>query len=313
VDALYEHPDDPLRRAHEWLVTDTPVTRHREAGRRVGTSLAADLERRVVELRHLDDVVAGGRLHPIVHRELSDTWRVLNEASYSQQTGARLLTVTGELAQLAGWAAWDAGYQRQGQHEYLSGVTAAREAGDDVLVGQLLSCLAYHLATTDDPADAELLARSALAGTGNATPVARALFLERLAWACARAGNEDGARRPHDNVDDSYEARDTDTAEPEWVYWLDRSEIDIMAGRCLVELGNPAQAEPLLVSAISGYEPEHAREVALFRTWLAEAYARSGEFDAARTTLCMAERTAHDLSSARLGNRVAAIAELIRL
>lgn len=59
VDVLYGTPDDPLRVAHEWLVSDSPVSVHTRAGRRVGGSLAAGLESRVVELRHLDDVVGG--------------------------------------------------------------------------------------------------------------------------------------------------------------------------------------------------------------------------------------------------------------
>src|SRR5256885_7018119 len=53
-------------------------------------------------------------------------------------------------------------------------------------------------------------------------------------------------------------------------YWLDRKEIDVMAGRCLIELGDPASAEPLLSTAIASYAPEHAREVGLYRTLLAE-------------------------------------------
>jgi hypothetical protein len=56
----------------------------------------------------------------------------------------------------------------------------------------------------------------------------------------------------------------------------------IMAGRCLIELGDPAAAEPLLSSAIDSYAPEHTREIALYRTWLAESYARAGVLDAAR-------------------------------
>ncbi len=109
VDTLYGAPNDPLRTAHEWLVTDTPAEIHSAAGRRVGSSLASDLERRVVELRHLDDVIGGGDLFPLVRKELSEVQTIVNEASYSEQTGRRLLTVVGELAQLAGWVASDAG------------------------------------------------------------------------------------------------------------------------------------------------------------------------------------------------------------
>ncbi len=55
-----------------------------------------------------------------------------------------------------------------------------------------------------------------------------------------------------------YERRSAEMDEPEWVYWLDRKQIDVMAGRCLIELGDPATAEPLLSGAIAAYTPEHA-------------------------------------------------------
>ena len=310
VSVLYDRPDDPLRVAHEWLVADTPSQRHQVAGRRVGGSLATELETRTVDLRHLDDLLGGGDLYPLVHRELTEAQQVVREASYSADTGQRLLTVVGELAQLDGWVASDAGHYGQAQAAYLDGVSAANDAGDRALAGQLLSSLSYQIANVGNPADAELLARSAVTGAQGAPPMVRALLLERVAWASSRSRNAEGARRALDAVDDAYASRSVDIAEPEWTYWLDRSEIDVMAGRVLIELGQPIDAEPLLSRAIAGYDAEHVREVALYRTWLAEAFARAGELDAARSTITKAERAARKVSSARLDLRVAEVARL---
>jgi thioredoxin-like negative regulator of GroEL len=88
------------------------------------------------------------------------------------------------------------------------------------------------------------------------------------------------------------------------VYWLDRSEINVMAARCLIELGDPVAAEQLLSNAIDAYAPDHAREVALYRTWLAESYVRGGVFEAARSVLGKAQKAADKPSSARLDLRV---------
>jgi hypothetical protein len=311
LETLYGSPENPVRVAHEWLVSDSPVMLHSTSGRRVGPSLAAELERRVVELRHLDDVISGRDLYPVVRKELSDAQRVVNEASYAEDTGRRLLTVVGELAQLGGWVASDAGQYVEAQSTYVSGVSAARAAGDEVLAGQLLSSLSYQMANVGNPADAALLARSAVKGARNATPIVRALLLERVAWAGARARDRETARRALDAVDESYERRSPGTDEPEWVYWLDRHEIDVMAGRCMIELGDPVAAEPLLSSAIDAYAPDHAREVALYRTWLAESYARAGVFDAARSVLSKARKAADKLTSARLERRVDDVARLL--
>jgi transcriptional regulator with XRE-family HTH domain len=311
VDTLYGPPEDPLRVAHEWLLSGSPATVHRASGRRVGPSLATELERRVVELRHLDDLITGRDLYPVVRKELSDAQHVVKEAGYAEDTGRRLLTVVGELAQLGGWVASDAGRYVEAQRIYLSGVSAAQAAGDGVLAGQLLSSLSYQMANVGNPADAALLARSAVKGAAGATPVARALLLERVAWASARARDRETARRALDAVDDSYENRSAGIEEPEWVYWLDRHEIDVMAGRCMIELGDPVAAEPLLSDAIDAYTPDHAREVALYRTWLAESYARAGVFDAARSVLRKAQKAADQLTSSRLDRRVEEVARLL--
>ncbi|MEV7551970.1 helix-turn-helix transcriptional regulator [Amycolatopsis sp. NPDC089917] len=311
VDALYGPPLDPLRVAHEWLVADRPVTLHQEAGRRVGESLAGELEERVIEIRLLDDTVGGGDLIPLVRRELADVAEVVKTASYTEPVGRRLRVVVGELAQLAGWVASDAGHYVEAQRAYLEGVSAANDAGDKALAGQLLSSLAYQMANVGNPADAALLAKSAATGARAAPPVVRTLLLERVAWASARSRDRVAAERALDAVDDAYESRSPDIIEPHWVYWMSRDEIDVMAGRVLIELGDPAGAAPLLTSAIDGYDADHAREVALYQTWLAESYARAGELDAARGVIERARTAATALNSARLVRRVEEIEGLL--
>lgn len=311
VDTFHATPEDPLRIAHEWLVSDSPVSVHTQSGRRVGESLASALEVRVVELRRLDDLIGGGDLFGLVRTELEIAQDVVNTASYTECTGRRLLTVVGEMAQLAGWVASDAGRHAEARHLYLGGVGAARDAGDSALVGQLLSSLSYQMANVGNPADAALLARSAVKGASDACPLVRALLFERVAWSSAKARNADRTRRALDLVDDLYGLRATGDNEPDWVYWLDRREIDVMAGRCLIELGEPTRAEPLLSSAIAGMQGGRPREIALYLTWLAESYARTGELDAARAALAEARTTAAEVNSARLDLRLRSVECLI--
>jgi len=300
-------PQDPVRAAHNWLVGDAPGIRHLDAGRRIGHTLIDKLGARVVELRHLDDTVGSAALLPVVLAELDRAERLAREASYPPQVGARLLTVVGELSQLAGWVASDAGHHQHAQRLYLSGLTAAEAAGDRALGGQLLSSLSYQIANIGKPDDALLIARSAVTGAAHAPPVVRVLLLERLAWAAARVHDADATRRVLDAVDDTFDERRDTTVEPEWVYWLNRAEIDIMAARCLIELGMPAAAEPLLTRALGSYNPAHAREVALYQTWLAEGHARSGDLDAARAILDRAAVA----DSVRVQRRVAAVTHLV--
>jgi hypothetical protein len=71
---------------------------------------------------------------------------LVRNGSYTEPIGWRLLTATGELSQLAGWVASDAGRLADAQRIYLSGASAAQAAGNDPLVAQLFSTLSYQLA-----------------------------------------------------------------------------------------------------------------------------------------------------------------------
>jgi tetratricopeptide (TPR) repeat protein len=281
------------------------------SGRQVGRSLAAEVEQRVIDLRRLDDTVGGGDLAPVVHRELADLRTVVDSASYSADVGRRLLVAMGELSQLAGWAESDAGHYAAAQQAYVDGASAADEAADPILAAQLFSSLAYQMANVGNPSDALLLAKTAVKGAREASPVAKTLLLERVGWAAARSRDADLTRRMLVAVDDAYEARSAGIREPDWVYWMSRDEIDVMAGRCWIEVGRPALAAPLLQHAIDSYDVDHAREVALYRTWLAESYARAGEFDQARTVIAQARGASGTINSARLSSRVTEIEQLV--
>ncbi len=302
---------DPVRVTHEWLIADSPATMHLRAGRQIGTDLVAALEARVVQLRHLDDTVSSSHMLPVITKELDAATALARDAVFGDAVGRRLFTAVGELAQLAGWVASDAGQYLKAKQLYLSGVSATETIGNRVLGAQLLSCLSYQIANVGRREDALLIARSAFKGAVGATPAVRALLLERYAWAAARLRDASTTRRVLDAVDDSYEQRSADICEPEWVYWLNRAEIDVMAARCAIELGTPAQAEPLLTRALAGYNCEHIREVALYQTWLAESYAKTGDLDAARVTLGFAQTAADRADSARLQRRVTAVSSLI--
>lgn len=307
VEALTDPLPNPLRVAHEWLIADSPQTVEARTGRRIGADLARKVAERVVELRHLDDELGGQDLAPVVLKELSDTETLIRNAAYTDAVGRSLLISLGELAQVAGWVASDAGRHHTAQRVYLEGVDAATEAGDRALGANLLSCLSYQVANLGRrPDDAFLLARSAAKGAGGAAPIVQALLTERVAWAAAKAGRGDAALRALDQVDDLFEARGDDP-EPEWVYWVNRQEVSVMRARVMVELQRPREAEELLTGVLTQYPAELARESALYWSWLAEAYATAGDHDAARQALNTATDHARRIHSSRADDRLAAI------
>lgn len=69
------------------------------------------------------DFVGGGDLHELVERELRAAVYLANQATYTQALGRRLPTVVGDLCQLAGWVASDAGMTGAAERYYTAAST----------------------------------------------------------------------------------------------------------------------------------------------------------------------------------------------
>lgn len=296
--------DTVSRLVHEWLVVEPPALLEVRSGRIIGDGLVGKVERRVAQLRRMDDFVAGGDLHGLVERELRTTGGLLREAAYSERLGRRLLVVIGELCQLAGWVSGDAGRYALAAHYYSIGVKAAHAANDAPLAANLISSLAYQVSNVGNPREAVLLAQTADAGARRqATPTTGALLKERVAWANAKTGDRKQTERALAAVESDYERR-TPAEDPEWVYWLNEDEINVMAGRCYVELGVADRAVPLLSSALQHYDERMTRELALYNSWLAEAQVMVGDVDAAAATATRTLELTAQITSARSDDRV---------
>lgn len=54
-----------------------------------------------------------------------------------------------------------------------------------------------------------------------------------------------------------------------------------MTGRCWTELRRPLRAVPVLEKALEAYDDRHARDKALYLSWLADSYLAAGEVEQA--------------------------------
>ncbi|MEU6989752.1 hypothetical protein ABZ953_03695 [Streptomyces sp. NPDC046465] len=210
-------------------------------------------------------------------RELNSALQLYRESAHTEDIGRALLVQVGELAQIAGWIASDAGQHGQAERAYRIGIAAARQAGDTTLVGNLAGSLAYQFSNTGQERAGVDLARAALDEAGpDAPPKTRALFFDRLAWAHTRAGEAQPAVRALGEAHDAL-SESTEDAAPPWAYWVSREELEVMDARVFTELHRPLRAVPLLTDVLSRYDATHAREVALYRSWLAIALADANE------------------------------------
>ncbi|GAA0672325.1 hypothetical protein GCM10009535_59960 [Streptomyces thermocarboxydovorans] len=275
-----------VRSVADFLPEGDPLAPLRaRAGRRIGAGQVADLAQRVHGLRLADDVVYGKDLIGPALRELQAAVKLYREGTHTEEVGRELLRAVGELAQIAGWVASDAGEHAEAERIYRLGMSAARAAGDGVLSGNVAGSLAYQWSNTGRTADAVGLARAALKDAGPHAPAkARALYLDRVAWAHTRAGQDRPAMTALGEAAEALSEDSAGTESPSYLYWMDAGELQVMEARVYTELRRPLRAVPLLTDVLGRYDASHARELALYLSWLAVAYADANEPEAAAGT-----------------------------
>ncbi|GAA2190326.1 helix-turn-helix domain-containing protein [Micromonospora lupini] len=308
--------DDALQAAGELaaLATTSPGIRRRELvaaaglaaalphtllahGRRVGTATSAQLIERTARLRRLDNYLGGADTREIYTAEVEATTRLIQNGAYNQPTGRQLLAILAEQAQLAGWAAFDAGDHRDAEGKFRFSLAAARDAEDRALTGNGLAFLAYQQLTTGGRGPDTASAACEAAGS-TATPRVRTLLHLRAAWAFAVAGDAPAADR-HLGIGTTFLSQRADRPEPDWVYWVDSTEGEIMTGRCWAVLHRPLRAIPVLERALATFCDTQARDKALYLSWLADAYLDANEVEQACQTAADAFRLAGGVGSVR--------------
>lgn len=234
---------------------------------RLGDSDVERLYCRTARLRRLDDIMGGADTYAVYAAEVDNTARLIKNTT----SGTRRLTaLLAEQSQMAGWSAFDAGRHDVARRHYESSLQAAAEAGEHALAGNALCFLAYQMTATN--ADAiDTAEASYSAACDQATPRVKALLLERVAWAYAVAGQPGGTAAYLGRAREALHEPD-DRREPDWVFWVDDDEVDIMTGRCWARLGQPRKAIPALAPALDRMSDTCARDKALYMTGLANAY-----------------------------------------
>lgn len=274
-------------------------------GRRVGEDYPQRLRERAARLRRLDTVLGGCDTYRVYLGEYQATKALIRDTSHSEATGRALRSVLAEQAQQAGWAALDAGLGTDAASLYRVSHRAAVEAGDLSLAGNALAHLAYRILPEDVRGGVELAARSVTEAGPGAPPGVRALLTKRLAWAHTMAGDSRAAE--HSLAEAEAALAEIDGPQPDWVRWVDHTELQIMTGRCWTELRRPLRAVPLLETALGRYDDTHARDKSLYMSWLARSYLTAGEPEAAAAVVGRALELSADVSSVRLHAHLAPV------
>ncbi|MFS4093675.1 XRE family transcriptional regulator [Streptomyces sp. AF1A] len=291
------------------LAAGLPTLTRPPVGRTIGSDYPQLLRERTARLRRLDDVLGGGDTYRVYVSEYQYTKALIRDRSHSETTRRNLLSVLAEQAQQAGWAAFDAGRTADAASLYKASHHAATGAGDSALAGNALAFLAYQTANRD--AGAETAARSVKEAGRDAPPGVRALLNERLAWAYAVAGRSTETERALDAAQEALAEADGEP-QPDWVAWVDATELQIMTGRCWTELRRPLRAVPVLEKALSRYDDTHARDKSLYLSWLAASYLRAGEVEQAAKVTGRALDLSAEVASVRPRQRLTPLVDQLR-
>lgn len=197
--------------------------------------LLAQIEQTVPFLQRLDDASGGGRHLPYIGAQLRSVSLLLHHGGLSTSSERRVFTALAEIAQLAGWMAFDAGQHGIAQRYYFTALRAAREAGYRSLAAHVLADLAFQAATREHPADALALGEVAVS-TASGTPTAvRASVATRVGYAHALAGDLTQFDRHHQGGLDLLTNSRGDN--PPWMYYLTPNHLDAQAGYALIHAG----------------------------------------------------------------------------
>ncbi|GAA5097048.1 hypothetical protein [Nocardia iowensis] len=232
------------------------------------------LEKDLAELRRLDDGHGGELVLRAVVNRLAEAIDLLSDSSYPADLGRRLLSLAGQMAQLAGWLGFDLGRHGFAQRMYLLGLRAAVAAGDKQLGALVLSCIAFQQTWRNRPHDAVSIMGTVQQGLRSATtPRVQALIAMREARAFATSGmhSETSAalERAHQAL-----ARGQHDHDPAWVYWMGPTVLTSEAGRCYLHLGDTLQAEQQLAEGLANLNQDATRDRVLYGLSLALAHAR---------------------------------------
>ncbi|MFY1635129.1 helix-turn-helix domain-containing protein [Solwaraspora sp. WMMB335] len=271
-------------------------------GRKIGVDLPDKLVERTARLRRLDDFLGGADTYRMYAAEVDSTDRLIRDGRYAEDTHRRLLAVLAEQAQLAGWAAFDAGHHGDAERLYRASLTAAQEAENPALAGNAQAFLAYQ-ASALGRSGLNLAIAACETAKESTTPRVLTLLHCRRAWSHALEGQAAEAERQLDTAA-RWLSTSGDRAEPDWAYWVDDVEVDIMTGRCWSVLHRPMRAISVLEQVLALYNDTHARDKALYLTWLADAYLDANEVEQACSVAGKAMRLAAGVGSIRPAQRI---------
>ncbi|ACU35063.1 hypothetical protein [Actinosynnema mirum] len=265
---------------------------------RTGAPAAAAIRTTAAHLMDLDFRFGGGHVRKMLLFYFKSEIAPLLRADHPVPVRRELFSAAAEVAQLLGWSAYDAGRQAAAQRYFTQGLRLAREAGDAVVGGRLLSNLSHQANYLGKFNDAIQLARAAQTATrGVATPAVNSMFLAMEARGLAGSGDAKEFARVLAEAERSFgQHRPED--EPEWARYFNAEELAGEAAHCFRDLGRAEETRLYAARAIAP-EATPPRTRAFIGMVTAAGALTNGDLDEAVTLALDAVDLAGPLQSSR--------------
>ncbi|MEU7823431.1 helix-turn-helix transcriptional regulator [Catellatospora sp. NPDC049133] len=235
----------------------------------VGVSDAERLHRAVARLRALGHQHGGENLWQAAAGVAREGYHLLENGTYSESVGDRILAATGRAQMCAGWLAFDSGQQDIARSCYNEALSLASQSANPGIEVHALANLAFQSSFLGMPRQALRYAEAAsrIAHGYDKRGRIAVVPLIRQATAHAIAGNEaESAKAAADarrHLDKAHEEGD------DWCTFVSSAELDGIEATAAMKLGYAARAETLLERAVTAHGAGFARNRALYRVRLA--------------------------------------------
>ncbi len=278
----------------------------------VDGALLDDLDSLTDVYRRMDRRLGAANLFEDLTRHLQRV-TAFRHASMTGANRQRLASIAGDIATLMGWQSLDTGRTARAWKYFRRAADAAKEAENPALQAFAIAEAAYipllggnHRAALPMLREARDLAPPA------GSPAFRAWLCGAEAEAHAVAGEVDACLRALDCAQAALDEAQPDET-PRWVAHFDRSHLARWRGQCLVQLAQPAAAQPVLQEAVRSVDPSFVRARASTLVDLATSFLQQGELDEGCRVATQALTLARNTRSARCEQRIVVLRSQVQL
>ncbi|WP_316527561.1 helix-turn-helix domain-containing protein [Kitasatospora brasiliensis] len=277
-----------------------------------GSSLIAGLEGRLDHLRHVDDALGSGEVYMAARSDLALAVAAIKSRRYQGDNLSRMYAIAAEAARQVGWSAFDQGRFGVAQSYFDASLRASAECGDAVAGAYTLSFAAIQCYSSPGLANRAVsfvdTARSQV--RGRSTPRMEAMLAARAARAWSKDGAKEETKR---ELHLARAALDKGRREgdPNFLYWVDYGEVEMIAGSSALDLGDPAEALRCFEAGMQAYpgDEQYPRSHAIYLSRAAEAHLALHDLDAAVATGRHAAACLGSVDSARSASQLRGLRE----